>query len=227
MPAKHKSINYKALPVSNPFQKGQDKAYSDILLHAINESKTWRKFTLVITGFFIIQLIFFVVSMNQQDIVPVLVNVMPSGESQFLGEVRQGANVAIPEAAIHFEIRRFVTNLRTVSTDYQIVFNNIDDLFSMTTSDYIPILQQMLRNNSPFELVGRIRRTVEIESVLNITGRSYNINWTEHTIDTSARQTSTRYRAVVTIRLINPTDATIRRNPLGIYVENFEMTELR
>jgi type IV secretory pathway TrbF-like protein len=33
-------------------------------------------------------------------------------------------------------------------------------------------------------------------------------------------------RAVVTVRLIQPSDDTIKKNPLGIYIENCEMTEL-
>jgi type IV secretion system protein VirB5 len=96
----------------------------------------------------------------------------------------------------------------------------------MVTQDYTPIFRQALVDNSPFSLVGKIRRTVEIESILLITGRSYNVNWTESSYDASANHTTAKMRAVVTIRLVTPTDATIKRNPLGIYIENFEMTEL-
>jgi type IV secretion system protein VirB5 len=226
MPAKHKSINYKPLDIPNPFQQGQDRAYADILLDKFKEIQLWRRLSFVYAGLFAVSLILFFVSVSQQNTVPVLVNVMPSGESQYLGEVRQGGNIQIPESAIHFDIRKFVTNLRSVSTDYQVVFNNIDECFIMVTNDFVPILRQMILANSPFELVGQIRRTVEIESVLNITGRSYQINWNETVVDSSSAQRRTRYRGVVTIRLITPTDATIRRNPLGIYIENFEMTEL-
>jgi len=225
MAAKHKSTLYKALPIPNPLQEGQDRAYSEILGHAIKETNLWRKVFFVNIGVFILALILFLTAISQQQIIPVLVNVMPSGEAQFLGEVRHG-NLQIPEAAVHFEIRRFVTNLRTISTDHQVVFNNIDDLFSMATASYVPILRQKLIANSPFEEVGRIRRSVEIESVLNITERSYAINWREIVIDLNARQTTTRFRAVITVQLLTPTEHTIRRNPLGIHIENFEMTEL-
>jgi len=152
---------------------------------------------------------------------------MPTGEAQYIGEVRQNGNIQIPDAAIHFQIRTFVSNIRSVSTDYDIIYNNIDDCFYMCTANYNPIMKQMILENSPFELYGKIRRSVEFESVLHVTGYSYQVNWTETVIEASSTNPKkTKYRAVVTIRLIKPTDDTIKRNPLGIYIENFEMTDL-
>jgi type IV secretion system protein VirB5 len=225
MSAPHKKTVYKPLEIKNPFQDG-DKAYAEILADKIKEAQAWRKSTLVNIGLFIISLILFFYSVSRQQTVPVLINVMPSGESQFLGEVRQTGSVQVPEASIHYQIRTFILNYRTISTDYQVVYANIDDCFAMVTPNYTPIFRQALLDDSPFSQVGKIRRAIEIESVLLITGRSYNVNWTESSYDASANHTSVKMRAVVTIRLVTPTEATIKRNPLGIYIENFEMTEL-
>jgi len=222
----HKKPTYKPVDAPNPFLAGSDKAYADILLDKMKESQKWRQSTFAHIGLFIIALILFFVALSKQQTVPVLVNVMPSGESQYLGEVRQNGSFNVPEAAIHYQIRTFVHNLRSVSTDYQVLYSNIDDCFQMATSNYSPIMRSMLLNASPFELVGKLRRTVDIESILHITGRSYQINWTETVIEPQSSPKNSKMRAVVTIRLVLPTDATIKRNPLGIYIENFEMTEL-
>jgi len=223
----HKNSTYKPLDISNPFQKGQDQAYGDILNHVIKESVIWRRLTVVHVLLFAVSLILFFIAISQQKTVPVLVNVMPSGESQYIGEVRQNGSFQVPDAAIHFQIRTFVSNIRSVSTDYEIIYNNIDDCFYMCTSNYNPIMRKMILDNSPFELFGKIRRSCEFESVLHVTGNSFQVNWTETVIEpNSSSPKKTKYRAVVTIRLITPTDATIKRNPLGIYIENFEMTEL-
>ena len=226
MPAIHKNTVYKPLGVSNPFQNGQDRAYADILQDKIKEAQWWRRTAVFNCLLFSVSLILFFYSVNQQKTVPILVNVMPSGESQYLGEVRQNGTMQVPEASILYDIREFISNLRSVPTDYQVLYNNIDKCFVMSASNYSPVLRQMLLANSPFELVGKIRRTVEIESVLHITGRSYQVNWTETSADSSSGPKNSKLRGVVTVRLIPPTDATIKRNPLGIYIENFEMTEL-
>jgi type IV secretory pathway TrbF-like protein len=72
--------------------------------------------------------------------------------------------------------------------------------------------------------VGKERRSVEVESVIKITGSSWQIDWTETTAAASAAPKRARMRALVTVRLLPPAD--IRKNPLGIYIENCEMTEL-
>jgi type IV secretion system protein VirB5 len=226
MPATHKNTVYKPIKASNPFRDDGDKAYADLLQNQINETRKWSRVATFCLLLFVINLCFFIYAVRQQKTVPVLINVMPSGESQYLGEVRQNGEAQVPEAAILYQIRKFITNLRSVSTDYQILYNNIDECFAMVTSSYSPVLSQWLRNSNPFDLVGNIRRTVEIESVLNITARSYQINWTETVLETSSNPKTARMRAVITIRLLPATDASIKKNPLGIYIENCEMTEL-
>jgi len=226
MPATHKSTIYKPVNAPNPFKEGGDKAYADLLQNQINETAWWRRLGAFSLIMFLINFCFFIYAVKQQKTVPVLVNVMPSGESQYLGEVRQNGELQIPEAAILYQIRKFIFNLRSISTDYQVLYDNIDECFSMATSSYSPILRQTILSNNPFDLVGKTRRTVSIESILHITAHSYQINWIENTLDTSSSQKTAKMRAVVTIRLITPNDTTIRKNPLGIYIENCEMTEL-
>jgi type IV secretion system protein VirB5 len=226
MPAAHKSTVYKPFDAPNPFKDDADKAYADLLHDQIREKNWWRGIGALSLVVFIANFCFFAYAVSQQKTVPVLINVMPSGEAQYLGEVRQNSGVQVPEAAIHYQIRKFISNLRSVSTDYQVLYNNIDEAFAMVTSGYSPIMTRMLRADSPFDLVGKVRRTVEIESVLNITGQSFQVNWSETVQDPSSPPKTARMRAVVTIRLLQATDATIKKNPLGIYIENFEMTEL-
>jgi type IV secretion system protein VirB5 len=227
MPPPHKSAAYKPVDIPNPFREGQDKAYADLLLDKQKEMRWWRG--IIGVGFlvlFMISLFFNVHALSQQKTVPVLVNVMPSGEAQYLGEVRQNAALAVPEAAIQYQVRKFITSLRSVSTDAQILYNNIDDCYAMITSRYEPIMTRSLRNASPFDLVGKTRRTVEVESILKITGSSYQIDYYETSTDNQGTRKTARFRALVTVILLPVTDVSIKKNPLGIYIENCEVTEL-
>jgi type IV secretion system protein VirB5 len=223
----HKGTTYKPLPVENPFREGQDKAYADLLLDAL-KTKNFILRVIGIGSLALFSLCFFafVYALSRQQTVPVLVNVMPSGETQYLGEVRQSGAVQVPETAIQYQVRDFITLLRSVSTDSQVLYNNIDKCYSMITGSYEPVMTRFLRGASPFDLVGQVRRTVEIESILKITGSSYQADWTEALIDAAGNRRNTRFRALVTVRLLPPDDETIKKNPLGIYIENFEMTEL-
>ena len=227
MPPLHKSASYKPLPFPNPFREGQDKAYADILQDKMNELKWWRRIvgpgSLLLFG---ISLALFAQAQRIQKTVPVLINVMPSGEAAYLGEVRQAAAPEIPEAAVQFQVRKFITNLRSVSTDPQVLYVNIDDCYAMITTNYEPAMTRFLRSASPFDLVGKTRRSVEVESILKITGSSYQVDWLETTEEGRSSRKHARMRALVTVKLLPVTDATIKRNPLGIYIDNCEMTQL-
>jgi len=225
MAAIHKSTVYKPLNIENPFREGQDKAYADILFDKMKEMRWWRG--IIGIGILVVSVANFMLffsTANRQQTVPVLVNVMPSGEAQFLGEVRQG-HIQVPETAIVFQIRSFITNLRSISTDPHVLYNNINDTYAMVTAAYEPIMTRMLRANSPFDLVGRIRRSVEIESIIRITQDTYQVDWLDVVFDGTSRR-NTRMRALVTIKILPVTDQSVRHNPLGIYIDNMEMTEL-
>jgi type IV secretion system protein VirB5 len=224
LPAIHKGTVYKPVDLGNPFSTDSDKAYSDLLQDYVGQIKWWRMIGVASLVLFAISLMLFNASVRQQKTVPVLVNVMPSGEAQYLGEVRQG-QVQVPEAAVVFQVRTFITKLRSVSSDYQVVYVNIDDCYAMITSNYEPAMTRTLRASSPFDLVGKIRRSLEIESIIKITAETYQVDWIETSLEGSSRRNA-RMRALVSVKLLAASDATIVRNPLGIYIDNCEWTEL-
>lgn len=227
MPPIHKSTIYKDAPAANPFTDGQDKAFGDILLFTQKEMKWWRNIvgpgSLIL---FFISVCFFIYSINLQKTVPVLINVMPNGEAAFLGEVRQSAAPQIPESAILYQARKFITNLRSISTDPQVLYNNIEECYAMVTSSYEPVMTRALRTSSPFNLVGKIRRSLEIESVLKITNNSYQVDWIETSLDGGGTPKKSRMRSLITIKILPADEKTIKKNPLGIYIDNCEITEL-
>ena len=224
----HKSTTYKSGDVPNPFQKGQDRAYGDILHDKMREMRWWR--SIIGAGILALSLmnfVFFVYALSLQKTVPVLINVMPTGEAAYLGEVKQGAAPQVPEQAILYQARKFITNLRSVSTDAQVLYNNIDECYSMVTGSFEPVLTRSLRAASPFNLVGKVRRTVEIESALRVTGSSYQIDWVETSVEaSSSTPQKKKMRALVTVKLLPADPAVIKKNPLGIFIDNYEMTEL-
>ena len=227
MPPVHKSTTYKDAPAPNPFLEGQDKAFGDILLFTQKEMKWWRNIvgpgSLIL---FLISVCFFVYTISLQRTVPVLINVMPNGEAAFLGEVRQNAPPQIPESAILYQARKFISNLRSISTDPQVLYNNIEECYAMVTSSYEPVMTRALRASSPFNLVGKMRRSVEIESVLKITNNSYQVDWIETSLDVGGTPKKSRMRSLITIKVLPTNENTIKKNPLGIYIDNCEITEL-
>jgi type IV secretion system protein TrbF len=226
MPATHKPTAYRPPPIQHPFYQGQDKAFGSIL----EDTQKTKNFVLYVVGggslvLFAAAVILFLVSLSRQHTVPVLVNVLPSGESSYLGEVKQ-AEFQVPEAAIFYQVRKFITNLRTIPVDPYVLSANINECYAMITSSYEKIFTPSLRANSPFPLVGKIRRSIEIESTLHITGNSYQVDWTESTFESGGNPSRVKMRALITLRLIAPDPSFIKDNPLGIFIEACEWTQL-
>jgi len=224
LPAQHKSTAYKPLDVPNPLSQGQDKAFSFLLENEIKNRKFWQLFIGVGSLLlFAVSLILFYLSISRQQVIPVLVNVLPSGESSYLGEVKQ-VEFQVPEAAIFYQVRKFVYNIRSIPADPYVLNANIVECYSMITSSYEKIFTPNLRANSPFPLVGKIRRTVEIEAALHITGHSYQVDWFESTYESGGSPARVKMRALVTVKLIAPDPSFIKDNPLGIFIEACEWT---
>ena len=229
MPAEHKSTTYKPLSVKNPFNESGDKAFAELLWVEQSRSKFYlRVFGFGSLGLFVITLILFFYAVSLQRAVPFLVNVMPSGEATYLGEVRQTGQFQIPEAAVFYQVRKFISNIRSIPADPQVLYSNINDCYSMITTTYDPTLTRILRANSPFPLVGKVRRTVEFESTLRITGNSYQVDWVETSAEPGGSPVSRKMRGLVTILFItpNPSNDWIKVNPLGIFIDACEWTEL-
>jgi type IV secretion system protein VirB5 len=226
LPAQHKSTTYKPPPIKHPFWLGQDKAFGFVLEDTI-KTKNWFMYFIGIgsLSLFLASLVLFYISLSRQDIIPVLVNVLPTGESAYIGEVRQ-AQFQVPEAAIFYQVRKFISNIRTIPVDPYVLNTNINECYAMITSSYEQIFTPNLRANSPFSLVGKIRRSIEIESTLRITGNSYQVDWIESTFESGGNPSRVKMRALVTVRLITPEPGFIKDNPLGIFIDACEMTQL-
>ena len=229
MSATHKQTNYKSRDVPNPFLDGKGgKSFG----HVLNNAEVRSKFLLFVIapsslGLFAISLILFFHAISLQSTVPVLVNVMPTGEASFLGEVRHTGDVVVPEAAIVFQVRTFISNIRSIPADAQVLYSNITQTYAMVTSTYEPHMTRHLRANSPFPLVGSVRRTIEIESIIRITGNSFQADWIEVSVSQgSSAPTRRRMRGLITVTLFPPQPSFIRYNPLGIFIDAFEWTEL-
>jgi len=206
--------------------QGQDKAFASILENEQKSKRFWQYFIGIGSiSLFACALVLFYLSISRQQVIPVLVNVLPSGEASYLGEVKQ-AEFQVPEAAIFYQVKKFITNLRTIPADPYVLNTNILECYSMITSSYEQIFTPNLRANSPFPMVGKVRRSVEIEAALHITGNSYQVDWTESTFESGGTPSRVKMRALVTVKLITPNPSFINQNPLGIFIEACEWTKI-
>jgi len=219
----HKTTVFKSPEMENPM-KAQEKVFNDLLENERKDKRLWQWITLVFAAFCLLGIGGLFYGISLQRTVPVLVAVTDFGESKYLGKVDE-TTFHVPEAAIQYQVKDFVDKLRSIPYDPDVLYNNIEDCYAMVTNNCESKMTAELRENSPFVQVGKLKREVTIQSILQLSKNSYQVDWTE--TETGNSNYSVSVRGVFTVALRTPTDQTIAKNPLGIYIDDYSMTLLQ
>ncbi|GHU85915.1 conjugal transfer protein TrbF [Spirochaetia bacterium] len=203
--------------------------YDRIIGEQCRENKTWRRIALVsMTAFFLsLGIVFY--ALTRPATVPLVITVSDWGEAKYVGDVSHYsyAGIKVPEAAIQYQLRRFVTNVYSIPIDPAVLKTNIEECYASLTGSSAQKLSGRLREKNPFDSVGLTTVRVEIESVLGLAGKSYQVDF----ITTTSRPNETqmrreRMRGTLTVEMLTPDRDDLVLNPLGIYIAAFDFTKI-
>lgn len=190
----------------------------------------WKIFAYITIAGFVFSLGVMAYAVNLPKTVPVLVSISDFGEPKYIGEVNRinYSGIKVPEIAIEYQIRKFVTNKYTIPGDSEVLRNNLKDCYSCLTRDTSSKLSSELKERNPLQDIKYFRKKVEIESVLKTSKNSYQVDFriTQSAPNDMNKEIS-RMRGIVTITLLEPHDDDKILNPLGIYISSYDFTELK
>lgn len=153
----------------------------------------------------------------QSIVTPYVVEVDAAGQVRAVGEA--AAPYKPTDAQIAFHLARFITDVRSLSIDPVVVRQNWLEAYDYTTDRGAATLNEYARANDPFSRVGQNTVAVEITSVVRASDSSFQVRWIERSFTNGSPAGMERWTAVLTIALQQPrTEARLRKNPLGIYV---------
>lgn len=194
-----------------------------------NEKKLRMIAYVSLTGF-ILAIIGLLWAISLPKTVPVLVTLSDFGEAKYLGEVNKinYEGIKVPEIAIEYQIRKFVTNKYTIPGDKTVLRNNLIDCYSSLTRKSAAKMNSEINEHNPLNDVENLRRRVDIESVLALSKNSYQIDFiTTQSNPYNSNIVTARIRGVVTITLLEPSKEDKLLNPLGIYIDSYDFTQLK
>lgn len=122
----------------------------------------------------------------------------------------------------------FITSFRSVTPDAVVQKQYIDRTYALLRSSD-PSTEKVnawFRGNSPFERARNSTIAIEVNNIVALSNQSYQIDWTEFERDRKGKETGLqRFRGIATVTLTAPQDeATIRLNPIGLYLRDFDWT---
>ena len=163
---------------------------------------------------------------TQVKLVPYIVEVDKLGTSVSAGTPQQIEYV--DPRVVRATLGSFISNFRSVTPDAVVQKGYIDRTYALLrTSD--PSTEKVngwFRSNSPFEKAKGATVAVEVNNIVALSPQSWQIDWTEFERDRKGKETAVRrFRGIATVTLTPPQDeATIRLNPIGLYLRDFDWT---
>jgi type IV secretion system protein TrbF len=208
-----------------PFDAGQE--FDRLFGEQCKQTDFARRIAVIsLFAAFIISLTSIVYAINRpkQAIIPVVIT--DWGEAKYAGDISKMSyqHIRIPEIAIQYQLRKFITNMYSVPADADVLKDNLRDCYASLTAVAAQKFSNILKQDSPLKEFGSKNVTVSIESVLSLSADSYQVDFIVNTArPDNSYQTHDRLRAVLTTQLLEPAKEDQIKNPLGIYISGFDI----
>jgi type IV secretion system protein VirB5 len=162
---------------------------------------------------------------GQSKLVPYVVEVDKLGAS---APIAAAARASTPDTAIvRAQLANWISDARTVTSDTAAERATLTRVYSLIGTTVKPYLDDWYNAHSPFVIGATSTVAVSIDAVLPQSATTYQVQWTETQHDRSgSRSTATHWEGEVGVGFHPPADeATILRNPMGIYVTQLSWTQ--
>ena len=182
------------------------------------QAKNWRLMafgTLILSGAMGGALIW---QSLQSRVIPYVVEVDRLGAARAVSEVERAFTPTDPQIAWH--LARFIESVRSVSLDPVLMRRHWLSAYGFTTERGARLLNDYARSADPFGRIGDHTVSVQITSVVRASDRSFQVAWMETAYERGEEAGSAHWTGILTIIVRPPASAdTLRKNPLGIYVD--------
>jgi len=163
---------------------------------------------------------------TQVKLVPYIVEVDKLGTAVTAGFPQQ---IEYADArVVRSTLGNFVSSFRSITPDAVVQKQYIDRTYALlrTSDPSTEKINAWFRGNSPFERAKKNTVAVEVNNIVALSTKTYQVDWTEFERDRKGKETGIRrFRGIATVALTAPQDeAIIRLNPIGLYVTDFDWT---
>ena len=208
---------YGQMPVpETPWQRA-GQLWDERIGSARVQARNWRLIafsSLGLTGILIASNVW---QSMQSRVAPYVVEVDRLGEARSVAPAIQ--NYRPTDGQIAWHLGRFISNVRSVSTDPVLVKRNWLDAYDFATDRAAIFLNDYARSNDPFAGIGQRSVSVQVTSVVRASDNSFQVKWTESIFERGSLSKTERWTAMLTVIMQPPKTAdALRKNALGLFV---------
>lgn len=166
-------------------------------------------------------------AVSRPDSIPVLVTMNDFGETQYIGPVsrRNYQNFNVPEVAVQAQVKEFISLTNTLSTDKTVMKKAVNKTYHLLTATTASKYSTLVKENNPFSDFGNRTKEVLFQTEpLKVSLDTYQVDFQVITRQLSGSiMKNETFRAVITVKMLQPSEEDIKDNPLGIYITSFDV----
>jgi type IV secretion system protein VirB5 len=221
MPFKRASVRYSKTPVSEtPYQAAQ-QLWDERIGSARVQARNWRAMALGALALAFLMAGGLLWYSARSTITPYVVEVDRTGEVLGVGPAVEAYHPRSAEIA--YFLSQFIEYVRSVPLDPVVLRHDWLRAYDFVTPRGAAVLNAYARANNPFAHVGHRTVTVQVRSIVRISARSYQAQWTQQTFENGSPVSTDRWTGIFTIVIHTPHDVvSLRKNPLGIYIDGLD-----
>lgn len=208
-----------------PLHAAARAGWDDRLGHLAKQARNWRLAFFAVLALAMVAVAGLAVLANKPDPRPLYVTVdRATGQPNVMGYAAGETHYTPGVAEIRYFLQQWIYRVRSVPLDPVVVRQNWLQAYAFMEPVAATKLNDWARApGSPLQKLGAQTVSVQVDSVLPISGNSYEARWTETTYDKNGAVTgAAKWAATFTIDVIPPTnDRAAMHNPLGLYIRNF------
>jgi len=212
-PFKKEVVTYKSEEPSTPYQRaGQE--WDLRIGSSADQAKNWRLCALLSLAVSVLTVLILIITLATHK------------EKIFIAEVtKEGRVVNVAPLTIKYQpneaqkeyfIANFIELTRSLTLDPVAVKKNWVSAYNFLSNRGAKQFSKYFKEANPIAILGKKTVTIQITDINPVSPATMHVNWTETTVNTNG---------IFTIALKQPTTrAEILRNPLGIYIVDFNIS---
>jgi type IV secretory pathway TrbF-like protein len=208
-----------------PYQRARQE-WDTRMGSAVVAAKNWRLLSFATLGLLAVSIGGLIYLGAKPKAVPHIVQIDAIGATSYLGPVGQAASQYVPsDATIKYHLRRFLEDVRCLSSDGAVVKRNWLDAYSLVTPRGANMLSAYVAKpeNDPFRRAATEHVTTEVAAMVRVSADTWQIDWRETAWDKSGTPAAAAvWRGMFRVTLVPPkTEEAMAKNPIGLYIDEF------
>jgi type IV secretion system protein VirB5 len=217
-----------AEPTGDPYLDARN-AWNERYGSYIAQAYNWRLLALLEAIALVTAIVGLIYVATQTKFVPYVVAIDKVGTAIAVAPADRASSV--DQRVVRAQLANWIVLARSVVLDRIVELRNLQDLYALVApaSPALGFLDSWYpqEGHSPLDLAKKETVQVNVNAILQISPTSYEMQWTETIRDLHGKVTGTEtWDATAQIAFRPPDDeATILRNPLGLYITSIDWTQ--